>query len=357
MLALAAAMPLLWLVKRDFVEPLPACLLIATILIGLVPSVLFLSGRQQAPLPFVALTGLFYVIFFALPPFFIERDWWTVGHEPLESGLGFGVVFQKISARTATIVLGGVVALLAGYYALSIALPRSVSLVRLPKAYSRNRFELLLWLLLVVHLAFLYVPALRAMPSLAQGMAPIGYFAAGMMFMSWMRGDLGRVAALAFWALVVPLEIAIHIYEGLVTPTVLFVVFLLTLYRYVRRSNVRVLALAVFFAVLVFPLLKVSSAWLGDWAASRAAQSDTVRAGQIATAPDALDPDAIRQKILRRMSLVVLLEYCVQQTPEKIAYLGGETLQNLKTNFVPRFLWSDKPRETIGSGSATGTGS
>jgi hypothetical protein len=352
MLAFAAALPFLWLLKRDFVEPLPACLLIATILVGLTPSVLFLflSGRQQAPLPFVALTGLFYVIFFALPPFFIERGWWTVGYEPLESGLGFGVVFQTISARTSGIVLGGVVALLAGYYVLSVTLPRSVSLVRLPNACSRRRFELLLWLLLALHLAFLYVPALRAVPSLAQGMAPIGYFAAGMIFMSWMRGHLGRIATTAFWALVVPLEIAIHIYEGLITPAVLFVVFLLALYRFVERSNVRVLALAILFAVVVFPLLKVSGARLGDWMSSRAAPREVVRVTTAETPlADVLDDaETIRQKILRRISLIVLLEYCVQQTPEKIPYLAGATMQNLKTNVVPRFLWSDKPRETIG---------
>jgi hypothetical protein len=43
-----------------------------------------------------------------------------------------------------------------------------------------------------------------------------------------------------------------------------------------------------------------------------------------------------------------LLQYCVDNTPEKIPYLEGSTFKNLATNWIPRVFWAEKPREVLG---------
>lgn len=42
-------------------------------------------------------------------------------------------------------------------------------------------------------------------------------------------------------------------------------------------------------------------------------------------------------------SLIILVE----KTPSSINYLNGETYKHLKTKFVPRIIWPDKPSDTI----------
>ena len=69
--------------------------LIATlsIWIGLTPVLVYCLNPYRAPIPILPFTGLFYVIFFALPVFFANPDWWTsAGEDP---SVEYGIIFHE----------------------------------------------------------------------------------------------------------------------------------------------------------------------------------------------------------------------------------------------------------------------
>lgn len=65
--AVMGASLLLLFARPMFVEPLAAIFLVATIWVGLIPWYGFLRRSSEAKLPFLPLTSLFYIVFFALP--------------------------------------------------------------------------------------------------------------------------------------------------------------------------------------------------------------------------------------------------------------------------------------------------
>jgi hypothetical protein len=191
-------------------------------------------------------------------------------------------------------------------------------------------------------------------------MAPIGLFAVGMLFVAWYRGQLRDVEKIVYWALLIPFEFFIHVYEGFITPIILLFLFLITLYWYLSRKMGVILTLVLFAALYIFPVLKLSNVFIVENSPSVASRlSDKV--GAIGLAALLFSDSAQRREqgsavagkniappLLRRLALVVVLQFCVDQTPERIAYLKGETFKNLLTNLVPRVFWPNKPTEVMG---------
>jgi hypothetical protein len=66
---------------------------------------------------------------------------------------------------------------------------------------------LLYVLLLAASLAYRYVGALKAMPSIGQFLDPAGYVALGGLFLQWRRGHLSGRWAAVLAAIAVPLEL------------------------------------------------------------------------------------------------------------------------------------------------------
>lgn len=351
--------PFLLLIRPDFVEPAAAWLFVLTIWAGLFATFLYLRSDDQAPLPLLPLSALFYVVFFALPPFVIEREWWSragTAEEP------YGVAFATITTYTATLVLAGVVAMLACYYGSRHWMGRLPRL-RLPPVTSPGRLRAVLWLLAAAHIVFLYVPELRSMSSVAQAMTPIGYTSVGMLFVLWYRGHLTDVEKAVYWGLVTPLLVLVYVYDGLITPVLLLFTFLTSLYWYVKRRLAMIVLVTAFAVLYIFPVLKLSNIFITEQSAqfeTRVTEkvdalglaalllSDAAQGRKQDPAVQAVAGKNVVAPILRRMSLVVLLQYAVNMTPEPIPYLGGATLGNLATNFIPRFLWPGKPSETLG---------
>jgi hypothetical protein len=359
-LAAAAAAPLLWFARPDFVEPAAAWLFIATIWIGLLPWYRHLRQQPSMALPFLPLITLFYIVFFALPPFLIEAHWWSLGGATADR---YGIDFARITTFTGFLVFAGVLALLGTYYSMQPVVRRISVRYRLPKETSWPRISVVLWLLGAAYILFLYVPFLRANSSLAQIMIPSGFFVTGALFVAWQKDRLRDFEKLAYWAVFIPLQLLIHVYEGLITPIILLFLFLLTLYWSVSRKLGVVVLLVFFFGLYIFPILKLSNVFIVENSPSVASRvSDKISALGIAAAlfsegvgaPEgnsvfsSLAGKNVIPPLLRRMSLIVLLQYSVDWTPERIPHLDGETLKNLLTNPVPRFLWKDKPPEIMG---------
>jgi hypothetical protein len=233
----------------------------------------------------------------------------------------------------------------------------------LPQRYSRSRFKAILWLLALSHITFLYTPALHASSSIAQAAAPVGFFVIGTLFVLWQRGALRDTEKIFYWAVFIPLEFVIHLYGGLITPVILLFVFLLTIQWYLSRKVGLVLLVAALAAFYVFPVLKLSNVFIVGNSTSMQGHIvdkadalglaaslfwDTARGRERSPAVEAVAQKNVISPILRRVSLVVLLQYCADMSPGRIPYLDGATFANLATNLVPRFLWKDKPAETMG---------
>lgn len=338
--------------KPDFVETGAAIFLAISAWLCIAGVVAHWLLPRRPAMPLIALTCLFYTLFFALPPFFIKTEWWTAA---AAGDRLYGIKLTRISTFTAAIVLLGIASLLLGYslWRRRVGLPMRL---RLPGSLSLGRFRALLWLLAAAHLTFLYVPALSSHSSLAQAMAPLGYFAVGMLLVLGIRGELSDGEKAVYWLILLPLEAIVHVIGGLVTPIVLLLVFMLSVFWYVKRRLLIVAVVAGCFVFYVVPLLKLSNVFIaGDIASNTAAENLSQRLRAIGSSAVFIGSslDAAREKnvaapILRRMALVVLLQHCVETTPETIPYLGGSTLRNLATNFIPRLLWPDKPSETLG---------
>lgn len=338
-----------------------ALLFVVTIWIGLAACILYLRTRPQPPMPFLPLTAIFYIIFFALPAFFVDREWWSTGHTPEDS---YGVHFDKITTQTGFLVCLGLLCLVLTYYVISgLGALKKLPSLALPPQYSKSRFKVVLWLLALGHVVFLYAPALHRSSSIAQAAAPIGFFVIGMLFVLWQRGALRDTEKIFYWAVFIPLEFIAHLYDGLITPIIVLFVFLLTIQWYLSRKVGLILLLATLAAFYVFPLLKLSNVFIvGNSTSLQSLLSDradalgltaslfwdAARGRERNPAVTAIAQKNVVAPILRRVSLVVLLQYCVDMSPNRIPYLGGTTLTNLATNFVPRFLWKDKPVETLG---------
>jgi hypothetical protein len=354
-LSAAAAAPGLLAMRADFVDPLAAWIFIAAIWVGLALAYFYLRDPQRPPLPLLPLTGFYYVIFFALPPFLIERQWWTRAG-PVEQPTG--IAFERITTETAILVLTAILALALGYYGARRVVGAIPSL-RFARPVSWLRVRILLWLCATAYIFYLYLPAVRSSSSLSQAMTPIGLFAIGALLVAWHRGHLSDGEKIAYGALLVPLAFMFHVYDGLITPIILLFLFLLTLYWYASRRAGVVLALAICAALYIFPVLKLSNVFIVENSPAVASRvSDKLDAISVAArlfSRDSWQKEAvpiakknIGPPLVRRLALVVLLQYCVDRTPASIPYLHGATLTNLLTNPVPRILWPNKPAEVMG---------
>ena len=300
-------------------------------LAGLAPTWLFLRGRSLSPFPLIALTGLFYVVFFALPPFFVDLTWWTVGFYPRESGMGFGIEIDRIGPVAALIVLFGVMALMVGYFLVAALLPEAAPRLSLPRAPA-PWIDAMAWLLAAAFVVFLYLPPLRDQSMVAQAMLPLGYVALGWLTLVACRGRLTRLGIIVFACAVLPAIVAAHVRAGLVTPAILLVVFLLTIFLVATRRVTGFVVASAVCAVLIFPAMKLSV---------------LPQFGLRETTVEYSGNDPL-SRILRRIALTVTLEHVTRLTPGKIPFRQGGSFKNLLTNSVPRLIWPDKPREQLG---------
>lgn len=355
--AAAAGAPLLLLLRPDFLDPVAACLLIATIWVALIPPFLYLNDLQRKALPLMALTCGFYIFFFALPPFIIRRQWWTAAADA--TGAVYGISFESITTYTAGLIFMGVGACVGCYFLVEPVLRARLPRVRLPRDYSWSRVRLILWLFAAVHIVFLYVPMLRSISSLAQAMGPFGLFAVGALFIANRQQRMHDVEKFLFFAVLIPLEVLVHVYDGLLTPILILFTFLLTLYLHYGRKIGVFLAVVVAFGLYTFPVLKLSNVFIVDEAVTGMQRvSDKISAIGVAATLFSGSSDEraallggdknVVAPLVRRFALTVLLQYSVDQSPATIPYLKGETLNNLVTNLVPRVFWPDKPQEMMG---------
>ncbi|MBL8295416.1 MAG: hypothetical protein JNN08_26460 [Bryobacterales bacterium] len=314
--------------------------LMVMVLSGL-PALNYLREREPDPLPALPLIGAFYLIGFALPVFSLDR----VDFQMLRP--------EIVTPTTLAVVIGALLLFYFGYWFSRRYLFYCATPLRLPRGYDSRWLSFLLWVLLVPHLASLWVPALRNLPSLHHVLEPAGYVAWGMLLLMGLRRVLRPWEMVILLGVCLPLELAARFASGALLTLVMFGLFGQIVYWYHARRVAWGLVLLV---VLVFvPLQPVKDefrryTWRHGRYANAGILEKTKLFGQLTWrfySEPRLDRRAFYESAAGRVALIRMLAYVMRQSPSPVPYWEGETYKSLISKFVPRLLWRDKPADTI----------
>jgi hypothetical protein len=334
----------LWSIHGPAVSTLSATLALATLWVSLIPTFIYIRSRDRAPMPFMALTGGYYAVFFAISVFFFPTP------RPLPK---YGVQISGLSTEGLTLVLIGVCIMIGSYFLAQKIFTKRLPHLRLPQHYTPKRLRILLWLLIVSYLAWHAIPSLKEIPSIGQFIQPAGPLAIAMMIVLWRKGELPKIDATLCLFVVLPIILAQAFLSGLLTSVVLLCAFLAVILFYTGFRN--------FWLYGLIPALLVIAIYPGvagyrahtwgekskDFNALERVKVFYEKTQEAWTRKQHFDVTVL-EPLIHRLSGHVLLSKVVDRTPSKVPYWYGETYRSTLTNIVPRIIWPAKPREVAG---------
>ena len=345
LLALVAASGYLLFKRPASVSLDNAFLALMIIWLGLLPSLEYLLNRHRSPMPFFPMVGLFYATSFGLPTFASEQEAscrWSLAN---------------VSSTALILVILALIGMNAAFFISKSSLWKHVSPIRLPGPYALGRLRTLLWLFLGAHLAYLYVPSVRGIPSLGQLLDPIGYVAYGMFYIIYSRGKLPVIQTWLLFGICVPLEIIPRFASGSLAQIMLLGLFMVIviLHESKRIPFVFISITLVFF--LIFNSVKGeyrSLVWFGG-KNSNLSPIEKVQLFIDVAIKHYQTPSAQSQQkgsqdsVVSRTAHILLFSNVIEDTPAIVPYWRGETYLPLLTSYIARALLPDKPIENTGN--------
>lgn len=308
------------------------------VILGVLPGVVSLLDRREAGLVvLMPLHGLFYSLSFGLPAL-SDKTFWRVS----ESG--------PITDALVLTVLG-LICLYLGYYA-SREFGSRLRPINFLGHVPLNRQISLAWVLYGMYLLLVFVPGLMALPSVGQMYAPLGYVSIGLLFVLGLDGNLPKGQQILLNAAII-LTVVIKLLSGSLADPVFLLVFLAILYWDKKRSIPwRFVLIGILIAVLLNPIKGAyrQATWFAE-----SSQSNFEKAVQLYELADAYySSDDIFSTVgedtttVNRLAHISIFSHVISMTPGQVPYWAGESYQTLWTSFIPRVLWPDKPKATIG---------
>lgn len=347
--ALVAASAYLLAHRPEWLEIDRAFLALVITWLGFLPSLQYLLDRNHPPMPFFPLVGIFYATSFGLPMFASEQEF----------AEGWSLI--NVSFTALLLVLLGVAGMNIAFFTSKSSLWKKVSPIRLPSPLPQSKLQSLLWLLLCSHIAYLYVPSIRAIPSIGQFLEPIGYIAYGMFYILSSREKLPVIQTWIVFGVCVPLEIIPRFASGSLAPLMLFGLFMIIViwYESKRIPIIFISITLVFF--LMFNSVKHEYRNL-VWFEGKYSNISPIEKVQLfldvaikhyqnprSGSQDESSVDSATGSVVGRSAHIILFSKVVQDTPTKVPYWNGQTYSYLLTSYVPRALWSDKPVQSVGN--------
>ena len=362
----------LWAVRPDDISPLRASLGLAIVWLGCVPGLVRLFSTEPKTIPIFEVSCLFYSVTFGLSVFIFDLIW--LGTHPI-SVYASSLEHHEDAASVSTMmmVVGGLLAYVGTFYLARRHIPAKFPHFSIPQTYEDWRLIVLAWGLIAGHLAYLFIPFIRSLPSVGQFLQPAVYVGLGLFFILWKQGKLGRFHACLVFLFVLPIILAKTLIGAFLTPVIMFALLFFFLFFYWNKR---------------FPILLVTSCSILFFAfyPTIPAYRETLRSVQRATHfnedinlssaspiteklsafglisfrlwayPKPLlrgegyyYPQTIAiSHITRRITFLPLFSYVESKTPDPVDYWGGETYKPLFTSFIPRVLWPNKPEEHTG---------
>ncbi|MCV3214632.1 hypothetical protein OGM63_14100 [Plectonema radiosum NIES-515] len=322
-----------------------ALMALSIIWVGFLPSIQYLSDRKRPPIPFFPLVGIFYVTSFGLPIFSKELEFAVIKRFSLANVTNEALILVFISLLGMNI----------SYYVSKSSLLQKISPIQLSGAYSKSKLLTIVWQLLLLHLAGLFIPFIRAIPSLNQLLEPIGYLAFGILYILWSRSRLPSFQTWVFLGVCLPIELISRLATGALAQMMTLGLFMTIVIWYERkRFPVTLISLSIIFYIIFNPVKYEFRAltWGGKYSHSNPIEkvklfTDLVIKQYSNLGAEYKKKDSHKVSATERTAHILLFSNIVDDTPTIVPYWGGKTYSNLLTSYIPRALWPDKPTEQI----------
>jgi len=348
------AAALVW-ARPGGISYLQALLGVSIIVVGAGPVVLALTGRHPMPIPIFPIASLYYAISFGLPAFFVALLWPPEpGVKPYFHSVYLDDRLSFIDVRAQALVLVGLSLMILCYYACQLRVFQKIPGISLPRDYRSRDVLALGAIMLALHLVYLFVPAMRQVPSVGQLLQPAGYLGLGILYLAYRAKWLSRTAAVIAFCLVFPAMLFKLLAGGLLTPIILVGLFFFFL-MWRRAGNpafVVAAACCVFLLAAYGPVTHFRTSMAANPQFKTYSLAEKIHhaydrrpdiGGIAAKAANSL------QMAVKRLSFLPALSVVVKKTPGEVPYWDGETYRPLLTSLVPRLIWPEKPEERVGS--------
>lgn len=348
-----------------------ALLGLAIVWIGLLPSVLHLSkpSHERLPCPLFAFTGVFYAALFGFPTFLTEGI-----RSPANGKIQFfgGHFIDAVQPEAQILVLAGLGCLWIGYHGIRAMIGVRLPRFRLPDiSYAVPpsfplRVQILLWALGIAHIIYLAVPQFHAWPSLGQLLKPAGLLVFAGFYVLWHRRQLPRWQAFVVFGIGLPIELLLLLKTGFLFGIAMIAVLYVVLRTWLHGRPPWLFMIAV--PILLTLAYPVGGSGFRQIVWHTQPNISPIEAAKeyghvlvnfyrgrlnrlISKDAPGTEPDrepTVYASAIRRISHINLMSYVVERTPLEIPYWQGETYKPLLTSWIPRIVWSDKPREIAG---------
>lgn len=337
--------------RFDRVEAIMA---LVAFFVALYPAVNFFMSPQAKKLPFIPLCSLFYILFFILPPFLSDYVFppgtpaRIYSEAPIVAGYGFEAILPillGVSALVGGVAIGGKL--------------RWIPKVHLPEIPD-SRLPWIMRALLALHISFYIIPGLSRFPSLGQLMGPVGILGFGIAVLVSARKIIHRYEVFAIFCLLLPIRIIFGLATSSLNNALILIAVLIILVAALNRRLLLPVLGLVIVGMFAYAPMKAYRNYLWNLP-SEMSVIERVKAvgGQLAANSFAAavkapmerqsSLDSILWPLLKRLDQATVLAIIVERTGHDVEPWGGQTLTRLATGIIPRFIWPEKPMETLGN--------
>lgn len=307
------------------------------VMLGALPSLVALVNKREAGLiPLMPLHGIFYAFTFGVPAFSNDIEWLA----PSEDDITYALVLTIL----------GLLCLYLGYYGFRGFFGK-LKPIRTQAVPLKQQIRAA-WILFGMYLAFQLFPALRALPSVGQLSAPLGYLSLGILTLLALGGQL-RGWHLVFFPLAVLYALFVSVLSGSLAPAVFFLAFLgILLWNKKRRIPWPLIAVSVAVAVIFNPVKGQyrDVVWQAEQSSISYYDKLMLFGGILRDHYSGRHVSAITEDttVINRLAHISTFGLVVNLTPAAVPYWSGDSYHTLWTSFIPRMLWPAKPQATIG---------
>jgi hypothetical protein len=335
--------------NRPKVVPLDkAYLALGVAWLGFLPSIQYLFDHDRPPVPFFPLVGLFYATSFGLPIFASKAE--LLGRSSL----------ANVTEEALFLVFLGILGMNIAFYISKYSLLRKVAPILFFRSYSLPKLLNLLRVLLLSHIAAVFIPFIGRIPSAPHILDPIGYVAYGMFYIIWSRDQLSSIPTKLLVIACFSLELIKRFATGALAQVALLVLFMCLVIWHERKRIPFVLISFLLFFFLIFNSIKGeyrALTWGGAYTKSSPIEQAQLfveiaikkYSGSDNTSQKKDNIGSSTDSTIERTAHIIIFSNIVDETPKLVPYWGGATYLPLFTSYVPRALWPEKPIENTGN--------